>query len=88
MQIVPLFEPYVIVVILVKNIKFISPKTSLWIILQDKWPNGYMRWFPKEIIIWRLQVQSLLQASNNTGRLNTCTRLWLTESEQMTPWIQ
>ena len=25
------------------------------------------------------------QASNNTGILNTCTRLWLTESEQATP---
>ena len=24
-------------------------------------------------------------ASNNTGILNTCTRLWLTESEQATP---
>ena len=23
--------------------------------------------------------------SNNTGMLNTCTRLWLTESEQVTP---
>ena len=40
-------------------------------------------------IIWRLQVQSSLQASNNTGILNTCTQLWLTESEQATPpWIQ
>ena len=36
-------------------------------------------------IIWRLQVQSWLQVSNNTGILNTCTRLWLTESEQSTP---
>ena len=33
---------------------------------------------------WRLQVQSWLQASNNAGILNTCTRLWLTESEQVT----
>ena len=32
-----------------------------------------------------LQVQSWLQVSNNTGILNTCTRLWLTESEQATP---
>ena len=32
-----------------------------------------------------LQVQSWLQASYNTGILNTCTRLWLTESEQTTP---
>ena len=32
-----------------------------------------------------LQVQSRLQASNNTGILNTCTRLWLMESEQATP---
>ena len=39
----------------------------------------------KETIIWRLQVQSCLLASNNTGILSTCTRLWLTESEQMTP---
>ena len=37
-----------------------------------------------ETIIWRLQVQSWLQASNNTGILNTCTRLWLTESEEET----
>ena len=36
-------------------------------------------------LIWRLQVQSWLQVSNNTGILNTCTRLWLTESEQSTP---
>ena len=27
-------------------------------------------------------IQSWLQASSNTGILNTCTRLWLTESEQ------
>ena len=33
---------------------------------------------------YRLQVQSWLQASNNTGILNTFTRLWLTESEQAT----
>ena len=26
-----------------------------------------------------------MKASNNTGILNTCTRLWLTESEQATP---
>ena len=31
----------------------------------------------------RLQVQTLLLASNRI--LNTCTRLWLTESEQATP---
>ena len=30
-------------------------------------------------IIWRLQVQSWLQVSNNT-----CTQLWLTDSEQVT----
>ena len=35
--------------------------------------------------LWRFQVQSSLQVSNNTGILNTCTRLWLTESEQATP---
>ena len=34
---------------------------------------------------WMLQVQSWLQASKNTGRLNTCIRLWLTESERVTP---
>ena len=45
----------------------------------------------KKAISWlrgkrlKLQVQSSLQASNNTGILNTCTRLWLTESEQVTP---
>ena len=39
----------------------------------------------KETIIWRLQVQFWLQASNNTGILNTCTRLWQMESEQTTP---
>ena len=38
----------------------------------------------KETIIWRLQVQSWLQASNNAGTLNTCTRSWLTTSEQVT----
>ena len=31
-----------------------------------------------------IQVQSWLQVSNNTGILNTCTWLWLTESEQPT----
>ena len=46
---------------------------------------GYRRWFTKETIIWRLQVQSWLKASNNTGILNPCTRLWLMESEQATP---
>ena len=35
--------------------------------------------------IWRLPVQSSLHASNSTGILNTCTRLWLTESEQAIP---
>ena len=39
----------------------------------------------KKTIIWMLQVQSWLQSSNNTGILNTCTRLWLTESKQATP---
>ena len=47
-------------------------------------PSGIFR-TSKETIIWRLQVQSSLQASNNAGILNTCTRLWLTESEQVTP---
>ena len=32
-----------------------------------------------------LQVQFWLQTSNNTGILNTCTRLWLRESEKATP---
>ena len=32
-----------------------------------------------------MQVQSWLQASNNTGILNTCTWLWLTESEHAPP---
>ena len=31
------------------------------------------------------QVQSWLQASDNTGIPNTCTQLWLTESEQVPP---
>ena len=44
-----------------------------------------MEFVSKETIIWRLHVQSWLQASNNTGILNTCTRLWLLESEQATP---
>ena len=35
----------------------------------------------------RLQVQSSLEASNNTGILNPCTPLWLTESEQATPVV-
>ena len=38
----------------------------------------------KEIIIWRLLVQSWLQVSNNTGIVNACIWLWLTESEQAT----
>ena len=41
--------------------------------------------FLKETIICRLQVQSSLQVSDNIGILNTCTQLWLTESEQVTP---
>ena len=36
------------------------------------------------IAVWRLHVQSWLQASKNIGILNTCTRLWLRESEQVT----
>ena len=39
----------------------------------------------KETIIWRLQVQAWLQVSNNTGILDTFTRLLLTECEQATP---
>ena len=37
------------------------------------------------IPVWMLQVQSWLQASNSTGILNTCTQLWLMESEQVSP---
>ena len=29
-----------------KNIKFIKPKNSLWIVQQDTWRNGYRRRFP------------------------------------------
>ena len=71
---------------LIKNIKifkFISPKNS-----QDTGRNGYRRWFPKllkETIIWRLQVQSSLLASNNTGILSHNQVQVLTESEQATP---
>ena len=32
-----------------------------------------------------LQVQSSIQVSNNTGIINTFTRLWLTESKEATP---
>ena len=35
-------------------------------------------------IIWRLQVQFWLQASNNTEIFKTCNQLWLTESKQAT----
>ena len=34
-------------------------------------------------IIWTLRVQSWLQVSSNTRILNTCTWLWLMESEQL-----
>ena len=46
-----------------------TPITITPCVQHDTWRNGYRRW---------------LQASNNTGILNTCTRLWLTESEQAT----
>ena len=39
----------------------------------------------KETIVRRLQVQSWLQESNNTGILSTYTWLWLMESEQAFP---
>ena len=44
----------------------------------------------KETIIWRLPIQTWLQASNNTGMRSAYTRLWLKESEQATPvdWIK
>ena len=35
-------------------------------------------------VFWRLKVKSWLQANKNTWILNSCTRLWLTESEQAT----
>ena len=31
--------------------------------------------------------KKIIQANNNTGILNTCTGLWLTESEQATPVV-
>ena len=68
-------KSYIIVVILVKNIK--SQKFTI------NCPAGHIA--SKVTIIWRFQVQSWLQVSNNTRILNTCTRLWLTESEQATP---
>ena len=43
---------------------------------------------PKETIIWRLQVQSWLQASNTIGIFNTCDRLWLTNQNRWPPRIQ
>ena len=61
-----------------KEIKFsiFEPATSRCV-QQDTQRNGHRCWFPKFLkrIIWRLQVQFWLQASNNTGILNTCTRL-------------
>ena len=36
------------------------------------------------VLYWIYGVQSWLQASNKTELLNTCTRLWLMESEQTT----
>ena len=47
---------------------------------QDTYRISYRRWFPS-----LLRRQSWLQASNNAGILNTCTRLWQTDSEQATP---
>ena len=47
---------------------------------QDTWRNGYRNWFPK-----LRRRQSSGGCRFNTGMLNTCTRLWLTESEQATP---
>ena len=49
----------------------------------------YWRWFPNflETKIWRLQGQSCRQASNS-GILSNYTWLWLTESEQVTPYIK
>ena len=48
-------------------------------------PKGPIAWIDariRVIIIWRLHVQSWQKSSNNTGILSTCTRLYLTESEQ------
>ena len=47
----------------------------VWTVLQDTWRNGYRRLLPKVTISWRLQVQSWQQANNNTGILNTFTKL-------------
>ena len=45
---------------------------------REQWSRNDM------IIIYRLQVQYWLQVNNNTGTLNTCTRLRLMEPEQAT----
>ena len=49
--------------------------------------NDYRRYFSMFLSdnIKRLQFQSWLQASHNTGILNTWTRLWLARSEQANP---
>ena len=47
------------------------------------WRNGYRRWFHK--LLSNLEVAgSTLPVGEYTGILNTCTQLWLTESEQAT----
>ena len=78
-------QTYIIVVILVsKNIKFISAKNSLWNVQQDIWRNDDRRWLLK-----------LLRQSSGGCSFNTDCRLvtiqeYLTllpgyESEQLTP---
>ena len=65
--------------------KFISSKNSLWIVQKDTLRNGYRRWFPK---LLRRQSSGGCRFNPDWRRvtiLNTCTRLWLTESERVTP---
>ena len=78
-------KSYIIVVILAisKNIKFIIPKNSLWIVQQDTWRNGYRHWF-----------QELLRRQLSEGcRFNPHYRRVIyrntgqTESEQATPVV-
>ena len=52
------------------------------------WRNVYRRWFPKLLMgqsSGGYRFNPDCRRVTNTGILNTCTRLWLTESEQTTP---
>ena len=80
-------KSYIIVVILAKVRTWSLYYPKIHTELSSRTHGVTVPWASKEIIIWRLQVQSSLQASNNTGILNTCTRLWLTESEQVNPVV-